>query len=334
MSRILEWAEISGCFEQGGLILGNGASRAVDDKFRYTNLYDHAKAKNLISDEIDEVFKYFQTDDFEFVLHMLWHAYNVNKALKIKDTRIVDEYEKVRSGLIQTVTAIHDRKKIEGFLPKIYNFLGGFRTVCSLNYDIIIYWAMMTANNAAFNGENRFKDCFINGQFDSQGWRGYYKPSGNLTAATLVFYPHGNLCLAFFQQGEERKLDRSDKNIDLVDLIVAEWTSGDYLPLFVSEGSTNQKEKAIRRSFYLSTIYDEVLPEIEKNIVAYGWSFNDRDIHILKRLNRNIQKFAVSVHVENDSTFCNDVKRKIYASVGKNVEVLFFNAESKGCWIY
>ena len=38
-----------------------------------------------------------------------------------------------------------------------------------------------------------------------------------------------------------------------------------------------RKVAAIRRSHYLTNVYEEVLPVLGERLVVYGWSFDERD---------------------------------------------------------
>ncbi len=47
---------------------------------------------------------------------------------------------------------------------------------------------------------------------------------------------------------------------------------------------------AIRRSHYLTNVYEEVLPAIGESLVVYGWSFDERDQHVLNAISANPPK--------------------------------------------
>ncbi len=102
------------------------------------------------------------------------------------------------------------------------------------------------------------------------------RPYGQAAGATLVFYPHGSLAVARDYLGDETKLavDAGAAG-DLLDTITLRWSSGNYVPVFVSEGTSKQKIAAIRRSHYLTNVYEEVLPSLGESLVMYGWSFDE-----------------------------------------------------------
>jgi hypothetical protein len=107
-------------------------------------------------------------------------------------------------------------------------------------------------------------------------------------------------------------------------------------PLFVSEGTAAQKLQAIRRSAYLSTVYNEVLTSFaHQNIVAYGLSFAANDEHILQALSRSPPaKLAVSVYqpyTQHGESFCHHVLAQTKTRL-PTTTVEFFDASSSGCW--
>lgn len=277
--QIHSWGDISKDFKST-ILLGNGSSVAIDKRFSYASLINTARELGLVTPPVQRVFDYLGTEDFELVLSLLWRTYHVNAALEIKETITRETYEQVRTALVKAVRTNHAQYAlVQPHVPQIYEFLRQFRAVISLNYDLVLYWAMMSGNEKLGRW---FKDCFISGTFD-RDWRRLMKPY-RAEGTTLVFYPHGNLILATALTGEERKLAREDEFDDLLDRVTREWERGDVIPLFVSEGTNRQKLTAIRRSDYLSVVYDSILPAPRQSLVIYGSSLGDNDRHILDQL--------------------------------------------------
>jgi hypothetical protein len=263
------------------------------------------------------------------VLRLVWQASNVNKALQIHDARTHDAYLRVRKSLILAVRDVHpEYNEISGQLPLIYEYLKKFDTVISLNYDLIVYWVVMYG----FGVRDRhvFKDCFLNGNFD-ENWSRFRRPISFIDGkVTLVFYPHGNLVLRRNALEQESKI--SAQEVGLLDSILNAWESGYFIPLFVSEGTASQKISSIQNSYYLSTVYKEVLPSPKTNLTIYGWGLGDHDVHILRKmLPANIKRVAISVF-RNDQDYCNRASRIVRESIGSNIHIDFFDCESHGCW--
>lgn len=317
------------------IVLGNGASIAVDPTFSYPSLLDAAHAEKLVSDNIKQIFDYFDTKDFELVLRRLTHASKINAALGVQDRIVSDAYAGVRRALVEAIRKVHvGYEKAQPHMEAAGDFLSQFSTVVSLNYDIFVYWAMVKWN--ADHGLKWFKDCFIKGRF-AHHWEYLKWPHPPAERATLVFYPHGNLMLALSVLGEEQKLVSSEKGA-LLEALFAHWQSGDYSPLFVSEGTSEQKILAIERSPYLREVYNGVLPDLGGSIVVYGWAMAEQDEHLLRPIlgGKNLQQLAVSVMPTGNITKkVRNLEERIRHSVGsKQLQITFFDATSKGCWIH
>lgn len=334
MENVLEWEAIADDFTDV-LCLGNGASIALAEEFSYRSLLEEARKQELITEDLDELFEYLGTEDFELVLNLLWHAVHVNRALDISEDRTEEAYEAVRHALVQSVRENHaDHADVVERLPSAYQFLKRFGTVHSLNYDLVLYWAMMAGNDELGNW---FKDCFVRGSFH-KNWEQFRRPH-RAKGATLVFYPHGNLSLATSLRGEDQKVHREDDWDDLLYRITEQWNDGDLAPLFVTEGDSDQKVLAIRRSAYLSTVHDTVLSDSAESLVFHGFSFSPNDKHIVRQLARaKPARVAVSVFKgdRSDEDVEADIHRlrmrlKLYF---RGADHYLYWATSEGAWIH
>ncbi|WP_336957500.1 DUF4917 family protein [Acinetobacter johnsonii] len=327
--KIYKWGEIQNKFYGSQLILGNGSSIAIDSRFSYSSLLEHAKKHNHLNNDINELFNFFDTKDFELILRLVWQAAKVNKSLRIEDNKTYNAYINLRNALIQTVRAIHPSyEEVLHHLPIIHNFIRSFSVIHTLNYDLILYWAMMYGNDN--DDVFMFKDCFIHGEF-KENWRSltgnYYGKS-----SILVFYPHGSLLLGRNVVENEIKIYRYGDG-GILNTILDAWESEEVVPLFVSEGTPKQKVNAIKNSNYLNTIYREVLGRFSRKIVIYGWGFGEQDMHILQALKQHsmfYMSFAISVFGD-DQAFCNRVEDLLRRNFYR-CEVYFFDSQSSGCW--
>jgi hypothetical protein len=320
---IFQWNEIKDRFNHG-LLLGNGASMAVHPGFGYRSLYKAALDYGHLTPDVAGVFMAFGVHDFELVLRRLWQAKVVNEALGIHGGRVAEAYVQVRNSLISTVRDVHiSHDDALPHLQPIYEFMQNFKTVVSLNYDLLVYWAAMYSQDAIGNW---FKDCFVSGEF-ADDWelrRIPYRARG----ATLFFYPHGNLALARGLDDAEFKI--ATRGLDLLTRVLDVWENGEGVPLFVCEGTSDYKAKAIMGSSYLQRVSREVLPQIGDSLVIYGWGIADQEAHILKRLSQaNCQRVAVSVY-NGDAEFMRHAEEKL-RNAGIT-EILFFDSRSQGCW--
>ena len=312
------------------LLLGNGASIAIHNEFAYPTLHSVADAKGLLATTAP-IFAKLGTTDFEHVLLACWYAEHVNVALGTPSADISAAYAEVRTALIQAVHSVHPvHADVAADLQRAGTFASSFPTVVSLNYDLTLYWAMLLFNAA--NG-SWFKDAFHHSEFQTD-WGYLRRPLPPATGATLVFYPHGSLSVARDYIGDETKIAVAAG--DLLETITHRWSAGHYVPVFVSEGTSKEKVASIRRSHYLTNVYEEVLPELGENLVVYGWSFDERDQHVLNAISANPPKrMAVSVFTGqpdgDQQAFCHQVLKAAGQSLPDTV-LTFFDSRSPGCW--
>lgn len=334
MTEIRDWKQIESRYRGGSLILGNGASINVCSKFNYGSLFEQAEAKGFITDEIKAIFAKLESKDFEFILSNIATTKYICEKLGITFSKedgekLNNSYNQVREALVKTVRESHpEHAEVEGELSKMANFMKNFRNVISLNYDLLVYWAMFKGND---DNTHQFKDCFRGNHFeqDFEEWRNpYANHSLTIDNVTLVFYPHGNLILSTkTSNGEETKITDSDGR--LLSTILDKWQTFENTPLFVSEGDNEKKSAAINRSSYLNSIYNRVLKDLKKPIVVYGWSISGQDEHLLKAIAKsNPESVAVSIYNTDD---IGKVKLSIKKVLG-DIDIDFFDSNSPNCW--
>jgi hypothetical protein len=329
--NLTPWSEIENDYADA-LLLGNGASIAVADSLHYNSLYEAARDEGFLTDPVTAIFEYFDTTDFEFVLRMVANAHMVNDHLGVEEDATAETYDTIKTALIETVRQIHpEHDEITASMTPISNFLSRFDTVFSLNYDLIVYWAMMHGNSMARG--HRFKDCFM-GEAFNENYDFLRQPHGDLEFATLVFYPHGNLALVSDLYGTETKIKAGFT--DLITEIAQSWTLGQTTPLFVSEGDHRGKLQAIRRNNYLNAVYRE-LSRTPESLVVYGWAGAAQDRHILSAIGRsNVSRVAVAVYTGTDDWEhqCYMTSRRIRSALGiTSSDIVFFDSADEGVWL-
>ncbi|WP_370806614.1 DUF4917 family protein [Dialister hominis] len=319
------------------LILGNGASMAVSSSFSYTNLFGKACNDSILNQTSKNLFETLQTTDFELVMNKLRQAYIINEVLQLDtDNVALHTYDNIRQSLIKTIKEIHVQYADAIFqIDNIRKFLEKFKTVISLNYDLLIYWAIMASNDCK---PYKMKDCFTNHidgnlgfEYDIEKLR---EPYNGGPDPTLVFYPHGNLILASNENNDELKI-RINNNTNLFDAIGEKWKQK-YVPLFVSEGSSEQKLKAIRRSTYLNFVYENVLSHLEPTVIIYGWKLAEQEQHLIKKIfsNNKISNVYISMYLGSNPEPIDEQKRiaSMLKRENRTMNIKFFDAASKNCW--
>ena len=329
---IKEWAEIKDDYENGNLIIGNGASVALHQKFRFDSLKEEAEKLKLFNEDISKLFIEFDTCDFELILRLVWHAKLVNKHLGIIDPKIDSAYKNIKNALIEVVKEVHcEHAEIFDQLPQLYQFTKRFRTIVSLNYGLILYWILMYGNK--HEDGHKFKDCFQANGFFRDNWQDLRNPIRREREVTLAFYQHGNLSIFRNAKNIENKLQRGDFE-SLLEGITSQWND-EKIPLFVAEGTGTKKLESIKSSPYLSTVFHEVLSGLiaeNSNLVIYGWSLGEQESHLVQQIFKNkiVAKVAISTYSQ-DQDECHRIYRLI-KGISPNIEVEFFDSKSSGCW--
>jgi Domain of unknown function (DUF4917) len=136
------------------LLLGNGFSIACEPKiFTYGSLFERAKPD--MSEELVRVFEWLGTTDFEEVIRALRRASQILPIyLDTSDTasRMNADAESLKGALVKAIARQHparpnliaDRRytACRDFLAKFIGKAAAGK-VYTLNYDLLLYWALM-----------------------------------------------------------------------------------------------------------------------------------------------------------------------------------------------
>lgn len=281
---LVAWDDVPNSLTTSGLLLGNGASRAIWNGFQYDSLYEQAKrisdGKRLTADDM-AVFTEFRTTNFEGVLSALSTTRRALNALGKPDDFIAGRYKHIRQALVESVHATHVRHLSipEDTLTTIVNELKRYEFVYSTNYDLIVYWSVMSAK------AKDFKDFF----WDSG--TGFNLANSDVWGkATKVLYLHGGLHIYVDEQGKTSKLVSGGRDI------LTQFEESSKIPLFVSEGQSVDKLAAIYRSDYLSFAYSTLMRH-GGPMVIFGQGLCDADKHIVDALNKaRIAEIVVGIY--------------------------------------
>jgi hypothetical protein len=267
-----------------GLLVGNGASIAMWKRFGYHSLYEIAcdPKRQLHLDACDQkLFEKMDTKNFEAILSALITAGNVWKVFEKPNEAIDDlrgSYKRIRASLVQAVKEIHT--PYESITDKLRSRLRGVLAehdyVFSTNYDLLIYWIMM-------DDQKRFKDFLWTGgrdtgkvRFDIADTAVWREPK-----CTKVLFLHGALHLFRDVYGTFKKVG-GDQGSILSQFDVR----GDAIPLFISEGTWQDKKSAISRNDYLSFAFERFATH-HGSLVVFGQSLSDAfDKHLIEAMVR------------------------------------------------
>ena len=333
------WVDIKDEFQQATLILGNGFSIGIYDKFKYDSLWDEAKkeptcgeTREYLTEDLCSLAAKLNTGtNFELLLRQLYTAKIVNEKFELETEKIEKNYAALSTALINTIKEIHcEYSAVEDDLKTRIAFLKQFNTVFSLSYDLLVYW-MINLNNRIeddlfknakpehYDMQKTLKDCWDENGFSYDKWEVYRdcytNPKEN--SRTLVFFPHGALHLVQTENGVVKKVTRNEDSC-LLTQITNTWLNNKKKrhPLFVAEGDHNEKLRAIQSNAYLNTVYQQILPKSINDyhkLVIFGWAMSDLDKHLIKKITSSKPKeIAIGIHhkIENKEDEIKRIKKQ------------------------
>ena len=286
------------------LLLGNGFSIAYDyNRFSYAALLQRAKDEGLIGTISGKLFDALKTQDFEAVIKSLSSSID---ALQILDSvkyaseiiLLTNEVDRLKEALAQVLAALHPDRPFDisdDAYIQVRNFLDPFEKTYTANYDLLLYWAYMQSINGK---ERKSDDGFRDPKHEADYvlWN-YLQPHSQ-----SVYYLHGALHLFRGDDGL-RKLTWCRTEIPLLDQIRKQLAQ-DYFPVYVAEGSSQEKLTKIQSSDYLSRGLRS-LAAIHGSLTAFGLSFSANDEHINEAITRS-KIFRLGVGVYGDPALSNN----------------------------
>lgn len=320
------------------LLLGNGFSMAYDkNRFSFTSLLKSAIDKGIIekNSNIYQIFENNNTSDFEEVVKILE---NTSKVVKIYTQdkklceKLLEDSKKLKQFLVNVVTNNHPEKITEISDDKFdstINFIKEYEKIYSLNYDLLLYWTTEKLREKINNKIIQDKEKFIDGFRNSDN--GHDVVFDNISHYNTCFYLHG--ALHIFDSGDEIiKKTYSRTGRPLKEQITEELNDNRY-PVFVSEGTSEQKKTKIIHNAYLNHCYKS-LSTIQGNLIVFGTMLKSNDEHIQNAiLNSKIKNiyFGVS-NLEKGKKELSDFIEKNNNLKKDKKQILFYDYKSVKIW--
>ncbi|GAA0008472.1 hypothetical protein ACVIWV_000726 [Bradyrhizobium diazoefficiens] len=304
------------------LLIGNGFSIAQGGgKFSYGNLLDQSNLS--AGGSIRNVFNTLNTVDFELVMEALESAAKIEEAYGANDraATFTTDAVSVREALIHAVREVHPAISLD--IPqeqrdRCGQFLRKFGNVFTINYDLLLYWVILSV------GGKIFTDGFGLGD-EVDGFRTFSEDG-----ICNTYYLHGALHLFL---GEERDtLKRVVTRGAIIDEIAATIRRRNQLPLFVSEGSSTQKMARINSVPYLRYCYDK-LSELTGDLFIYGHSIAENDYHLYDAVFRSsIDELYICVYKPDENLQA--VKERIapFSTRNGDIEITYVDASTAQIW--
>lgn len=336
MMTFTEALEDAQRYNKRHLLLGNGFSIACRPNiFLYGKLYENADFSKL-SSTAKFAFEALGTQDFERVIKALRDAQKILSVYGAPSSfteTLKKDADALRELLVQTIAASHPAwpgEITEQEYKNCREFIANFNNIYTFNYDLLLYWAQMHTEE----GEDPNSDDGFRKQEDNYD-AGYVVWEPSQSHEQNMYFLHG--ALHVFDAGTEiQKYTWVNTGVRLVDQI-RDALSKDFFPLFVSEGTSNEKLERIRHNDYLAKAYRS-FSEITGALFIYGHSLAENDEHYLKRIEKG-KVSSVYVGIYGDPN--GDSNKQIISRANKLIsgrapsrplQVQFFNAATARVW--
>lgn len=293
-ARTVEWSAIEEGFAGDGdvgaggvLLLGNGFSMNIWPAFGYRTLVD----RSGLGGTARELFG--SRTNFETVLAELSTARRVLGVARPGEDHLLallkNLASEVRDALLETVGEVHPDASglvagLERVLDGLAKYLPRYAKVFATNYDLLSYWAAVQGDVAdLLPGSEPFDEQL------AESWLRNARPK--------IFFLHGALHLwrSLLTNAEGKHTANTDTR--LLDVIRSSVNHPDRVPLFISEGSSEEKVARISASPYLS-FCGRALAEADAPLTVLGQALADVDQHICEAIERHPnRKVAIGVWV-------------------------------------
>ncbi len=265
------------------LLLGNGFSIALKpDIFSYASLFENADFSH--APRLAALFDALETMDFEIVIRHLQDAAKVVEVYRPNLPRLASHLRAdaatIKHALVSAVATGHPDRPFD-VTPEQYascrTFLRKFDHIFTLNYDVLLYWALMQTevDELPLRPDDGFRHPENEPELPYVSWQ-----QANLAT---IYYLHGALHL--FDSGTEiTKYTWSKTDKAIVDQI-REALDRNEFPLFVAEGTSKSKLERIMHNAYLHKAlrsFESCCKPASNAIVIFGHSLAANDIHILR----------------------------------------------------
>ncbi|GAA1118352.1 DUF4917 family protein [Arthrobacter flavus] len=210
------------------------------------------------------------------------------------------EISRLKNALATVLAGLHPDRPYDveaGRYSSTRRFLQPYDHIFTTNYDLLLYWTLRQTENVVERtriDDDGFRSRDADGvQLDCVYWD-HLKPFDQ-----SIHYLHGALHLYRGLDGL-RKLTWVRTNRALIDQI-REQLAANYFPLYVSEGSSDEKLVKIHTSDYLSKGLRS-LASCGGGLTAYGLSFAENDAHFIDAVVRSpLKRLAVALYGDLNS---------------------------------
>jgi hypothetical protein len=226
----------------------------------------------------------------------------------------------IRDGLITSINKIHPKHDIinQDEIKLIASQFKDFTNIYTTNYDLFLYYIILETKTRGDHFFNHHNSNF-----------NYFNAPDSYNYAYHIYYLHGALFL--FETGlRTLKIKKPNSMLPkwLLGTITEEISKNNY-PLFISEGKSETKLKAIQSNSYLSFCLNKFGQANSQNLVVYGQSLSEQDNHLVKIIDKNYKKVAISIKTDNNQSLKQIIaKKNRISSVFSEIDYEFYDAAS------
>lgn len=318
-------------------LLGNGFSISCrPDIFVYGKLFERADFTDL-SSSAKLAFEALDTQDFEKVIRVLRDASAVLTAYKATKTELIQQLKKdadgLREVLVQAVASSHPNwpgEISDTEYAFCRTFLNNFDNVYTLNYDLLLYWAVLhDEDGGKIKSDDGFRKLEDECDLEYVVWEPGTSRKQN------IWYLHG--ALHVFDAGTEiQKYTWVNTGQRLIEQI-RDALERNYFPLFVAEGTSEEKLERIMHSEYLAK-GKRSFSSIQGALFIHGHSLAENDEHFLKVIEKGkVEHLYIGLFGDENSNANNAIKRRASRMIDnrlktKKLKVTFYDSESAHVW--
>ena len=306
------------------IFLGNGFSQAWSSEiFNYAQLFSVAEFGER-HQEITSIFTSLGTYDFEKVMNSLISAETILSLYEPNNpliSTIKADQEILKNALITAISDRHPtlpREVTDASYVFARGFLAKFSDIFTLNYDLLVYWAINKVQLAPrdYNVDDGFRV--------GQKWVGYRTDQA-------LHCLHGGIYI-YEENGSVRKHACTESGSTIIDQVRNNLRDNKF-PLFVSEPTSQKKKEKIQTNPYLYYCFRKIR-ELKGTVFIHGHSFDHNDRHIFTELDSSpVDKVYISIFGDEYSEANRSVIGNARAFLNKQGRTIdFYQAETAPIW--
>ncbi|MEM9555207.1 MAG: DUF4917 family protein [Acidobacteriota bacterium] len=335
------------------LLLGNGFSIGASRSYSYQAIYD--STRDTLPAIPRELFDKLGTSNFEQVMQILQDSCEINERYHGADIeplneKLLADLEATRRAMVEAIARDHlpspsalgeevdalgaskagaskagGSTAGESKADYAAGFLDRYARIFTTNYDLLLYWLTLRVRDAdgyKYPDGLRRPDGADYGAFD---------PS----IETTMFFLHGALHL-YAHEGSARKTI-ARPNLRLMTLIQRLLADGK-VPLFIAEGTPDQKRQRIEANTYLRSGLD-ALRSVEGDLVVFGHGLGPSDAHLLDALaaNPRLERLFVGLYKDPETSTNLRLRAALAAlrerlPAGRRLEIHLYASHTAPVW--